>query len=233
MLEIIVCDDNALHCKEIVKSVQTALDGTPPEISDFPDAGRLLDYLRSTGCQPHIALLDICMPEQNGIHLARSIKQYAPGCQIIFLSSFLNYATDVYETEHIYFILKSQLHQRIGPALHQALTALGDRAVQIPVRQDGAILRIALQDVQYMERVLRKTRIVTLRGAFFSQKTPETLIGGSGSFVRCHQSYWVNLKHVQAMGNNKFTMDNGTSVPISRTYLQEAKQRFLRELIHA
>ena len=28
------------------------------------------------------------------------------------------------------------------------------------------------------------------------------------------------------MGNNKFTMDNGTSVPISRTYLQEAKQRF-------
>ena len=96
MLEIIVCDDNALHCKEIVKSVQAALDGTPAEISDFPDAGRLLDYLRSTGCQPHIALLDICMPEQNGIHLARSIKQYAPGCQIIFLSSFLNYATDVY-----------------------------------------------------------------------------------------------------------------------------------------
>ena len=167
MLEIIVCDDNALHCKEIVKSVQAALDGTPAEISDFPDAGRLLDYLRSTGCQPHIALLDICMPEQNGIHLARSIKQYAPGCQIIFLSSFLNYATDVYETEHIYFILKSQLHQRIGPALHQALTALGDRAVQIPVRQGGAILRIALQDVQYMEHVLHKTRIVTLRGVFF------------------------------------------------------------------
>ena len=48
MLEIIVCDDNALHCKEIVKSVQAALDGTPAEISDFPDAGRLLDYLRST-----------------------------------------------------------------------------------------------------------------------------------------------------------------------------------------
>ena len=152
MLEIIVCDDNALHCKEIVKSVQAALDGTPAEISDFPDAGRLLDYLRSTGCQPHIALLDICMPEQNGIHLARSIKQYAPGCQIIFLSSFLNYATDVYETEHIYFILKSQLHQRIGPALYQALTALGDRAVQIPVRQDGAILRIALQDGESQTR---------------------------------------------------------------------------------
>lgn len=82
-----------------------------------------------------------------------------------------------------------------------------------------------------MERVLRKTRVVTLQGAFFSQETPEALIGESGSFVRCHQSFWVNLKHVRTMGNNKFTMDNGTSVPISRTYLQEAKQRFLHVLI--
>ena len=35
------------------------------------------------------------------------MKQYAPFCQIIFLSSYLSYATEVYETEHIYFILKS------------------------------------------------------------------------------------------------------------------------------
>ena len=231
MLKIVVCDDDALHCKEIVKSARAALDGTPAEITDFPDAGRLLDYLSGTGFQPHIALLDICMPDQNGIILAQDIKQYAPGCQIIFLSSFLNYATDVYETEHIYFILKSQLYQRIGPALHQALATLSDCAVQISVQQDSNTCRIALQDVQYMERVLRKTRVVTLQGAFFSPETPEALIGESGSFVRCHQSFWVNLKHVRTMGNNKFTMDNGTSVPISRTYLQEAKQRFLHVLI--
>ena len=42
------------------------------------------------------------------------MKHYAPFCQIIFLSSYLSYATEVYETEHIYFILKSQLHQRIA-----------------------------------------------------------------------------------------------------------------------
>ena len=64
MLKIVVCDDDALCCKEIVKGIRDTLGSTPAEISDFPDAGRLLDYLRSTGCQPHIALLDICMPEQ-------------------------------------------------------------------------------------------------------------------------------------------------------------------------
>ena len=160
------------------------------------------------------------------------MKQYAPLCQIIFLSSYLSYATEVYETEHIYFILKSQLHQRIGPALHQALTALGDRSVQITAQKDGSTHVIALQDVLYLERNLRKTKVITQQGVFLTQESPETLISGFGHFVRCHQSYWVNRKHVQAIGSNHFTMDSGSGIPISRTYLQEAKQRFLHELIH-
>ena len=188
------------------------------------------------------------------------MKHYAPFCQIIFLSSYLSYATEVYETEHIYFILKSQLHQRIGPALHQALTALGDRSVQITAQKDGSThvialhaalknldtgrkqyltfkvkltqLRIPADNILYLERNLRKTKVITQQGVFLTQESPETLISGSGHFVRCHQSYWVNLKHVQAIGSNHFTMDSGSGIPISRTYLQEAKQRFLHELIH-
>lgn len=79
---------------------------------------------------------------------------------------------------------------------------------------------------------LRKTKVITQQGVFLTQESPETLISGSGHFARCHQSYWVNLKHVQAIGSNHFTMDSGSGIPISRTYLQEAKQRFLHELIH-
>jgi DNA-binding LytR/AlgR family response regulator len=74
--------------------------------------------------------------------------------------------------------------------------------------------------------------VITQQGVFLTQESPETLISGSGHFVRCHQSCWVNLKHVQAIGSNHFTMDSGSGIPISRTYLQEAKQRFLHELIH-
>lgn len=232
MLNIIVCDDDALHCSEIVKSVQDALGTTSADISDFRDPEQLLQHLRETGIQPHIALLDICMPEQNGISLARSLKQYAPSCQIIFLSSFLNYATEDYEAEHIYFILKSQLQQRITPALDRALAALGDSTVQIAVVKGKTTHRIALHDVLYLERNLRKTVIYTAQDVFWTQETPQMLCSASVRFIRCHQSYWVNLDHVQAMGDHKFTMDSGANVPISRTYQQEAKCKFLQSLIH-
>lgn len=233
MLNIIVCDDDALHCSEIVRSVQDTLGAVNADISDFRDPAQLLQYLREVGFQPHIALLDICMPEQDGISLARSIKQYAPSCQIIFLSSFLSYATDVYEVEHIYFILKSQLQQRIGAALHRALAALGDSTVQIAVEKDKMTHRIALCDVLYLERNLRKTLIYTAQDVFLTQETPQMLCSASVSFIRCHQSYWVNLDHVQAMGDHKFTIDGGASVPISRTYSQSARQQFLQRLVYA
>lgn len=64
MLKIVVCDDDALCCKEIVKGIRDTLGSTPADISDFRDPTLLLERLRKTDCQPHIALLDICMPEQ-------------------------------------------------------------------------------------------------------------------------------------------------------------------------
>lgn len=64
MLKIVVCDDDALCCKEIVIDIRDTLGSTPADISDFRDPTLLLEHLRKTDCQPHIALLDICMPEQ-------------------------------------------------------------------------------------------------------------------------------------------------------------------------
>lgn len=81
MLKIVVCDDDALCCKEIVKGIRDTLGSTPADISDFRDPTLLLERLRKTDCQPHIALLDICIPEQDGIRLAQSMKQYAPFCR--------------------------------------------------------------------------------------------------------------------------------------------------------
>ena len=59
MLKIVVCDDDALCCKEIVKGIRDTLGSTPADISDFRDPTLLLEHLRKTDCQPHIALLDI------------------------------------------------------------------------------------------------------------------------------------------------------------------------------
>ena len=46
-------------------------------------------------------------------------------------------------------------------------------------------------------------------------------------FLRCHQSYLVNMKHIACMRQLRLELDDGRIIPVSRPRYQEAKERFL------
>jgi two-component SAPR family response regulator len=69
------------------------------------------------------------MGTYNGIDFASKINQIAPSCIIIFISNYLNYATEVYDVAHVYFILKSELNERLPRALEKAFRMRMDFAM--------------------------------------------------------------------------------------------------------
>ena len=87
-----------------------------------------------------------------------------------------------------------------------------------------------VSEVLYAERVLRKTRVVTTRGDFMTQRTPAQLLEESRGFIRCHQSYWVNFRQIETMENDCFLLPGGLRVPISRTYRSTAREQFFSRL---
>ena len=230
MFLIALCDDDPLHTQDILYGVDKILGSDRQNTRTFPSSQQLLDHIKQ-GYQPNIALLDICMPGINGIELGRQINQLLPDCQIIFITSFLSFAPEAYDAAHVYFVLKPQLRQRLPLALERAITALEAQHSELLLQKDGASFMVAIDDVCYIERVLRKTQVITAEGAFQSRHTPMELVEASPSFLRCHQSYWVNLSHVQCMENNRFLLDTGSRIPISRTYQHNARQQFFRSLV--
>lgn len=50
--------------------------------------------------------IDFVGRDYDGIKLGALINKYAPECYIIFLTNFLEYAPEVYDIEHCYFVLK-------------------------------------------------------------------------------------------------------------------------------
>lgn len=116
-----------------------------------------------SGYAPDIAVLDIQMGEMDGISLAKRLNALTPSCRIIFVTSYLAFATEVYSTEHVYFILKSQIDERIGSALEKAVSAIdADRGsgAMLPVKVRGGTELIPVKDVKYVERLGRKTHVV-------------------------------------------------------------------------
>ena len=74
------------------------------EIKGFTDAKSALDYLRCH--MVDLALLDINMPEIDGITLAERIKKLCPHTAILFLTAYREYAFDAYSVHPSGYLLK-------------------------------------------------------------------------------------------------------------------------------
>lgn len=231
MRYIAICDDEPVHLEYTQSLVRKILPPSQFETALFSGAEPLLQAVEPGDYRPDIAVLDIRMEGADGIELARQLNRLVPECRIIFLSSFLCYATEVYETEHIYFVLKSEMERRLEPALRKAAEA-PTAARCIRVKQAGGTARVLLQQILFLERKGRKTRVRTESEELWTTQTPQELLADlpGEAFIRCHQSYWVRTSRILALKNNDFCLPNEQRIPLSRTYRQQAKERFFASL---
>lgn len=231
MLRIAICDDDKLHIAHTKMLAEEYFAAQKHEISEFNSANELLFKMEGAGYIPDIALLDIQMPGIDGIKLANEINRTAPECSVIFISSYIFYAPDVYGTEHIYFVLKSQMDERLSAALDKAVARISKPKSFIAVKSGASVTRIPVESVLYLERALHKTRIVTAETGYMTTQSPSELLSSvPDTFIHCHQSYWVNVRNIESLEANEFKLCNGWTVPISRAQKTKSKELFFRAL---
>ncbi|MBA4181113.1 MAG: DNA-binding response regulator [Anaerolinea sp.] len=83
-IRIVIAEDHAF----VREGTRRLLDQTPGlkvvgEAADGAEAVRLVEQLR-----PHVALIDIAMPNVNGIEATRQIKARAPATSVLVLSAY-------------------------------------------------------------------------------------------------------------------------------------------------
>lgn len=206
MIPIAICDDELLHARQTQAAIRRCEAQAVTRCFETPLA--LLAAVTQQGYAPRVAVLDIRMAGMDGIELAKRLNALVPGCAVIFLTAYLSYAPDVYETRHVYFVLKNEL-----------ATAHGYRNVPVT-------------NVLFLERILRKTRVVLTDGEELVTAAPAALLEAvpDGVFLRCHQSYWANFSHITGMEKDEFVLTGGLRVPISRSYRSAARSAFFANL---
>lgn len=101
-MNVICVDDEPLAVEYTLKQCRQL-----PEIGraeGFTDAESALTYLREHSAD--IALLDINMPDTDGITLAAQIKRLRPQTAILFLTAYKQYAFDAYAVHPAGYLLK-------------------------------------------------------------------------------------------------------------------------------
>ena len=228
MLQLAVCDASPAYRLALSDHLEKQLREIPSEIELFSAGEELLRCL-ANDYTPDVAVLGISGEAESAVSLAEQLNVLVPACRIIFVSDELRFATEVYRADHVWFLLRSELESRIGPALRKALSSPGSfRSRGIVIRSRGKASFVPLDEVLVLERICRQTLIKTKKEIFSSSERPNRLLsGGLGdSFIHCHRSYWVNKAHIEALEHEDFVLTNGEHIPISRSRRTAAREAF-------
>ena len=234
MLKLFLCDDDPLHLQHEAAYISLLSLGAEYELETFGEPSCVLARIEEGDC-PDIAVLDIEMPKVDGISLAEKLNQLCPRCKIIFLTGYTDYTYDAYYADHIWYVLKTDMEKYLPAALKKAIAGASGAPAEpnLLLQQQRTQRRVPLKNVLYLERVTYRTRVKTLDAELYVRAAPMELLRHlpADSFVRCHQSFWVNAEKISALVGKSFLLADGSKVPISRTYRQSAIEEFRRKNI--
>ena len=158
MYTIYICDDDALFASSLCAKVQQLFPGSF-QISVFHSIRALQAAAEKT--PPNIALLDIQLGQDNGISLAKQLFPSPSQTQVIFITGYVEYCSDVYETEHIYFLLKPLDHVLLKKSLQKAVDRLEALPITLSIQTREGAFSLPLTDILYIESHMRKLSIHT------------------------------------------------------------------------
>jgi len=225
---ILIADDEAPARARLRDLLDECRESFPLAIVDEARNGReALDVLNREKID--IVLLDIRMPEIDGMEAARHISGMAEPPAIIFTTAFDSYAIKAFEVNAIDYLLKpirvERLLMALGktraapPVSRQALDAASNLPRRhLSVHERGKIILVPVADVLYLRAELK---YVTVRTAEREHLVEESLTHleeeFAESFVRVHRNCLVARAAIAGFERNAEESESGWAVVIKGT----------------
>jgi len=114
--KIVIVDDT----KDIRDIVSLALESAGYSTHVLEDGFSLITYLKNNQDIDAI-ILDLMMPQRDGISIFETIRSIAPGSKLIIYTAFSQYKNSVYGKEADAFIEKTEGVKKILEALRELL----------------------------------------------------------------------------------------------------------------
>ncbi len=233
MLRIAICEDFEKH-RTLIKGELAKTIAEEYTVHEFGSLEAFRKTYLADAKGFDIILMDIELEDGAGIELGDEINSYYPLAQIIYITSHTHYFSEVYDTEHVWFINKNEMEQYLQKAIQKARKALWhSRSPHLNFAWQKVKYSIVQDEIIYIERCLRVSEIHTRNGVYkTSEKLEELMKQLTSVFVFCHRSYIINMKNITKLQKGKVVLNNDIEIPISRAREEELKKVYNMFLVH-
>ena len=226
--KILIADDEAPARSRLRDLLDECRESFPLAIVDEARNGReALDVLNRE--KVDIVLLDIRMPEMDGLEAARHIAGMEQRPSIIFTTAFDAYAIKAFEVNAIDYLLKPIRQARLLAALQktragppvsrQALDAAANQPRRhLSVHERGKIHLVPLAEVLYLRAELKYVTVRTAQREFLVEESLTSLEEEfKDLFVRIHRNCIVARSAITGFERNAEESESGWAVVIKAT----------------
>lgn len=223
MIEIALCDDNAEDVEAIgALAADFAAEHSefPIRLSAFTSAAELLKAVEeSSGFDLYI--LDVMMPEMNGIRLAEIIRGRGEQAEILFLTVSREYAVEAFAVRASGYLLKPVSKPSFDEEVLRAVRKLtNEKSEAITVKTKDGMRRIRLHELVMIES-FNHTRALTMSDGSVLETSAALselfeALSGHKNFYMPHRAYIVNLDYSMGIKRCELLMLGNRRIPIPR-----------------
>jgi two-component system, LytTR family, response regulator len=244
MIDAIIVDDE----KNNIDNIHSIIRRYCPNINIVDSALNAVEAKNIIQSKkPALIFLDIQMPGQTGIELLNELQPL--NFEVIFITAYDQYAIQAFKFSAVDYLLKPVDKDAFITAISRAVARIESKQqnthlnhlLQVLKQQNKAEHRIALstlketrfvfaREIIYCESSNNYTTVYLESGEHLLVSKPifefEELLTDYG-FVRCHQSYLVNIQFVKSLrkvDGDSLLLHNEIELPLARSKKEAVKK---------
>lgn len=204
MYRIALVDDEKIFTDQIEEYIRQYQAENPAEfqVSVFHSS---TEFIAGFQKEYDLILLDVEMPELNGMELAHKIREVDEQVVLMFITNMAQYAIHGYSVGALDFVTKPINYYTFAMKLTRALKRVPKKeSTSILLTMADGVKRIDIKQIYYLEVQNRLLHYHTEEGEFVvrgSLQAAEERLSGH-PFEKCNHWYLVNLMHVKEVRKN-------------------------------
>lgn len=234
MFRLCICDDKEADIKEL-QTLANLFSQEHPEIpiqiQVFQSPNDLMEHIGAFGGFD-LYLLDVIMPDLDGIELAKRIRERGEVAEIIFLTVSREFAVEAFSVKASNYLVKPIEKEAFD---REVLSCVENMAQEnnpsLLLKTKQGVRKISLRELVLVESFDHR-RVCTLvdgttcettmtLGSLYEQLKKYTF------FYKPHRSYIIHLDYVNGLAASQLVLSNGKKIPVSRGSYGELKKVLL------
>lgn len=235
MFKIAICDDENLFTEELKKLLSGYMmeKGIVFEIDTY-SSGEALIELGIEIVKYTAIFLDINMEKVDGIMAAEKIREISREVFIVFVTAYVDYSLEGYRLDVVRYLLKgnANFQGKVNECMDAILDKMNYSVIKKEFNFKEGRKEISLERLLYIESNMHILEFHVMEDDMKVYTMYETLnvlddMLSENGFIRTHQSYLVNVKHIKNVVRYKVILTNRVELSIPKVRYRDVKKKYI------